>query len=465
MKTRIVLFGLMGLVLVFSGSCKKYNRAAISADGQTLAFSLSTKGFETDETSEMYLFDVSTCTMKRVTFDREMDGWAELEGNSLLFIKGNEDMAGNLCLYEGNHRPQDTLSLAYGVGVTPLFLGQGEVFFSSIAVGKDKQKDSKILFNFTIGPYGSRTLAELPMDPENMLLYSTLPALHADVDEQKIYYAVAETKGYIEAVKKKQMDKAVFPVSIYSLDVATKRSSLVTRFEFKAVSRKPEEMPVGYVDLAISPDGGTLICCFLPFNKFSIRMFSDEMASRVFLVNVRTGEKRSFSSDKNMYYPQWKPADKTTTQPAASEPKFMYLSGTGFKSGRGVWITDLKGKAQKLADLPDKVMEGYTGWTWLTSQRIRIFHVGKSGLVLADVNEDGTAVKRRILRPERLMQVKHRADVEGMIGFLQKQDKDTQQLLHQISIKQTTSRNAGVIEELKEQLKKMGPSKPIYEYR
>jgi len=421
----------LAMVTVVAGifvGCDKYNRAAISEDGSRIAFSLGDKGFVTDPTSEMYLFDVDSCSMKRMTFDDQCEGWADIKDEGLIYTKG-KGVEGDI---EAIGPKDEHLTIATGMANTPVILPNDSVFYSAVNFRKDEgERNARIMFNLW-HQHGVEPLAALPVDKDRKFLFSTLPAFYG---AEKLYYAIADAEAF-GAQEKKQPGTGVFKVTIFSLDMATKKSTPVTEFEFRG-KKDAKDFPVGYVELAISSDDKTLICCFLPPNKLSIEMFSDKLASTVYLVDVATGKQTLFRSDKNMYYPRWKEVrfsqtTKPSTQPATravQEPKFVYLSGTGFKEGRGVWISGLDRTSLKLADLPDKVMEGYTGWTWATEKRIAIFHVGKSGLVLVGVNEDGTQKRTVRLSMSQLMALKDQADVAGMMDYLTKQYESSAKLM------------------------------------
>ena len=195
----------------------------------------------------------------------------------------------------------------------------------------------------------------------------------------------------------------------------------------------------------------------------------------------KAAKKKLFSRDVNMYYPQWAPlgpsnAHQPSTRPATlpmgskpapalSGPCFMYLSGTGLKKGRSVWITDLDGKKLKLASLPDQVMHAYTGWTWLNEKKIRIFHIGKAGLIIVEINRDATETRRGHLSRKQLFELKKRADLRGLIKYLNRQSQDVSKILS-LNLGQAKKLRAAYkqqIQEIQAQLDKLGPPKISYQ--
>jgi len=438
-------FLFLAVLATMVGGCDKYNRADISHDGKTIAFSLGEKGFIADATSELYFFDVETCSMKRQTFDDTCEGWVSFGGIGVAYSKskGKGNIEGTV---EVLTEKDGIFTLSDGMANTPVFLPNDKIFFSSVEPGN--RKEARITFNVWY-PYNVNQLIKLPADPNGEFLCSTLPAFFQD---QVIYYAIADVRGIHE--KNGQFDSGLYKVTVYRLEIGTKKNTPVTTFEFQG-KKGAKDFPVGYVDLAISPDDKTLVCCFLPPNKLAIDMFSDKLASTVYLVDVATGKQTLFRSDKNMYYPKWKGRDK---------PKFVYLSGTGYQEGRGVWITDLSKMSVKLADLPDKVMQAYTGWTWLTPKRVRIFHIGKSGLILVDVNEDGTEKKTRIVSPEKLKTLKEIADLEGLIKFWkERSESDAKLLAGNADVSVMKGPYEKIIAEMTQKLKKLEKTPITYE--
>lgn len=450
-KARISII-LLSLSLAAGGQkCEQYNRAAISHDGTWIAFSLGQKWFETDKTSEIYRFNVDNCTLERLTLNNECDAWVDLRGADPVWVRG-EKVGGVMV---GQRGPLDETALAPGtLGNAPLWLGEDRVFFSILGADKEGQVGRDRGWFVLFQPGGLERLADFPMTKEEHLI-STIPAFGGG----RMYFAVAR-RTVLTPDEPGEAARGLLAVAVEELDLETKARRRVTSFYFPAEPGMDmrEDLPAGWLDLALSPDGGTLICCFLPGKGFSIETFPHHLRSRVYLVDVKTGGQKLFSDRINMYYPQWVPAasaDATgpaATRPASASaptasrptepPRFMYLSGTGFEAGRGVWITDLDGRRLELAKLPDKAMQGYTGWTPLGPRRVRIFHIGPSGLVLIDVDYDGRNKVTRTLSRNGLEQLKARADLAAVIGRLARErdlaasvlalegDNDTAAALH-----------------------------------
>jgi hypothetical protein len=62
-----------------TGGCEQFNRMGISPDGNTIAFSLNGKGgFSVDETSALYKLDLTDCHLTRVSADKPLATWADI---------------------------------------------------------------------------------------------------------------------------------------------------------------------------------------------------------------------------------------------------------------------------------------------------------------------------------------------------------------------------------------------------
>jgi len=465
-RSRYLTVCVLGVSILVANSCDEYNRADISDDGKFIAFSLGEKGFETTKSSEMYIFDVEKCEMDRVTFNEECDAWADLQkGSDLLFVRGEKGTGG---IYAGETK------IVGSIGNSPLWIGKDKIFFAAVA---ETAKDELRILFYLWGPGGIEKLAELPADKDRTFLLSTLPAFYED---QKLYYALA-TNVQVATSRTGEAKERILRVEIYSLDMTTKARRAITEFNFEAGSDEKSDWPVGFVDLAISSDDKLLICCFLPGKKISLEGFNDRLNSLVYIVDVESGKKQLFSHEFNMYYPQWVPRPASTTRPESQSTRgpvktagrrFMYLSGTGHKEGRSVWITDLDRNRGELAVLPDKAMKGYTGWTWLGPERARIFHVGNSGLYVIDVNADGSERRRAFLSAEKLAVLKKRADLTGMIEYLDKQRKQVSHLLAGY-FKKELAREADELSgsfstvgaKLKAELDELNKTKVAYEFK
>jgi hypothetical protein len=216
----------------------------------------------------------------------------------------------------------------------------------------------------------------------------------------------------------------------YLVDLESKERREVTSLTFEA---KPDtnDMPVGYVDLAFSPDGKKLAACFLSkdFEK-------DEQPSHLYLIDLETAKAELVKEDVNMYYPRFAPK-------AEGEPyRLLYLSGTGEGGkGRSINVLNLETKqARKVISLPGVIMTAYTDWRWLSEltsaeektpkNRLRVYHLSDVGLIIAELNDDGSNLSIRYLDTSRLRLGQVEADLrwaqsvaEGAAGHVEAAEK------------------------------------------
>jgi len=455
------LFLAVGFLLVIG--CDEYNRADISDDGGHIAFSFGDKGFTTDKSSEMYLFDVDACTLERLTVNTDCDAWADLGEKGLLFMK-TDAKAGPIYVHTG----KQTIKLVHMMANGPLWISDDKIFFAAVTELENKKKEEELktaFFIYHLGPGDLEKLVTIPYT-EQATLFSTLPAFYND---RRIYYAVARSvKTSGESSGKTKNHKLT--IEVLAIDLATKQRRRVTEFTFPGhlKRKKEDELPVGFVDLAISPDDKKLICCFLPGKGISLEQFDDKLDSTSYIVDTETGEQTLFSRDMNMYYPQWVPLPKsaappttqrtqapTTRQSPLPKYRFMYLSGSVIGNGRTVWITDLNGNRIKLADLPDQVMHAYTGWAWLGPRHVRIFHIADSGLRIIDAAPNGTEKRTRRLSKTQLAALKRKADLAGLIGYLKDQERQVRENLNAYPGEESAKSAKKIQKEYEHQIKKL----------
>ncbi len=132
---------------------------------------------------------------------------------------------------------------------------------------------------------------------------------------------------------------------------------------------------------------------------------------------METGESKLVKDDVNMYYPRFAP--KVEGEPY----RLLYLSGTGEEGeGRSLNILNLEtGDSRKVLSLPGKIMEAYTDWRWLSElegadedapeNRLRVYHLSDLGLIIAEVDEDGSDLIVRYLDATKLRRAQLVADL------------------------------------------------------
>ena len=451
--TSIVTLSLVAISAFISG-CDEYNRADISQDGKQIAFSLNSKGgFDTDSSSEMYVIkidDSGKIEMKRKTIDDECDSWASFsyDGSSLLSVKGAPKENGDTGIYLNRVESDESVRLTGYLSPYsnfPFFIGDNSenarIFYSYLGVNQSK-KSYEIVCTATKpkseeisgGPpiLVLEEIVRIPIFGEKERLWSTTPAFSSD---DKMYYAVGKLIEYTEDTKAKKL----LDIKFYSVDLNTKDKKEVGEIYLL----NPDG--IGFADLAVSPDNKRLLCCFLSQegNKINVENFDDSKPSLVYGINLEDGNTKEFGKI-HMYNPCFVPIFKKsenepTIEPANSEetgkenpsleekveeeytPEIVYLSGKGYESnGRSVIISDLNGHDIELARLPDKIMSAYTGWAWLSKDRLRIFQIGESGLILIDTNKDGTNQQKGYFDREHLALLKEAADLQPALDHFQK---------------------------------------------
>jgi len=397
---------------LLAGGCDEYNRADISDDGRYIGFSYGRKGFATDKSSEIYLFEVERIELTRLTVNGECDAWVDLKAETPVYIKAAGEGVGFAHVSEGPGREACLLQLFANA---PLWISKERMF---LATAQPVEGRDRIIISFWL--YGPQMrlerLVRIPCDDQRTL-FSTTPALRGD---RTLYYATAEN---LEVVQEAGRDgeSEMLKVDIWRIDLETKAKRRVTTFTFKGRFQHNKDAPVGYVDLAISDDDAMLLCCFLPGKGLTLKGFDDEGRSRVYLVEVETGKADLLSHEGNVYYPQWAPlsaGDGAASQPASGDRRIVFLTGTDAGKGRRLMIVEPEDRPRELLWLPDRVMRGYTGWTWLRDGRLRVFHLGSRGLSVVDLEVDGTERHVRHLAVEQLKRLKERADLEAAIAYL-----------------------------------------------
>ena len=245
------------------------------------------------------------------------------------------------------------------------------------------------------------------------ILNSTTPAFS---NNGKMYFSALELVREQDS-KSPEDSKAI--VSFYSLDIKTKNKTKLSRLIFPG--NMVEREGLGYVDLAVSPDGMILLASFIPTEIGKPDEMDDTKNSLVYAISTHGEGIKKISSDINIYYPQFIPVNPcSATQPDKKFGlplyQFMFLSGKahGKNGGRSVYISDLENNRKILASFPDRAMTAYTGWAWLNENKVRIFHVGNSGVMLVDSDRGGKKQEKWILTREELTRLKDYADFEAL---------------------------------------------------
>ncbi len=414
----VAVLGLM-VAAENNGGCQYFNRMGISPDGNTVAFSLNDEGgFTVDESSAVYTLDINTCEMTRVSGDRTMATCADIdaEGNVLFnwrFGGAGESLEVAAALEDGEvvevTRNENVDWVAQWLAPKRALLA------SSAALGEgDDDEDSEVVLAIVEDGERWDLLKDLYSPSKKRFYWSTLPVWCGNV----LAYAALDTKKpedrtpiALATGEVAEEDRGYVHVFLVNLEDGKRRELAVFTGGFEVAGEEGEDL-AGYVDLAFSADGRKLAACFLP-SDFA----EDQQRSWLYLIDVETGESKLVRDDVNMYYPRFAPK-------AEGEPyRLLYLSGTDEEGkGRGLHILNLDtGEGRKVVSLPGKIMTAYTDWRWLCELegadedtprgRLRIYHLSDLGLILAEVDEDGSDLSVRYLDGPKLRLAQVEADV------------------------------------------------------
>jgi len=421
----VVAVLVLGLLTAASemGGCEHFNRMGISPDGNTIAFSLNDQGgFAVNKTSALYKLDLTTCELTRLSADKPLAAWADVNGKGEVLFTWRSDETGDcaevaVALANGTVKDvtRNTIS-----DVVPQWLDGERVLLATtwpLADGKD-DGEYEVALSILENGKPRELVHEFYAESKGRAYWSSLPVWSGDL----LAYAVAdvlkpqeEDAEEVEQEGADEQDEGML-VHIYLVSTNTGERHEPTSFTFFKSDFKEEheeeDQPPGYVDLAFSADGRKLAACFLP-SDFE----EDQQRSWLYLIDAETGESKLVRDDVNMYYPRFAPK-------AEGEPyRLLYLSGTGEEgAGRSLNILNLEtGESRKVISLPGKVMSAYTDWRWLCElegadesaprNRLRLYHLSDLGLIIAEVNEDGSDLSVRYLDAARLRLAQAEADL------------------------------------------------------
>jgi len=397
------------------GGCHYFNRMGISPDGNTIAFSLNGEGgFAVDDSSAVYALDLTTCRLTRVSADKTMATAADInaEGEvafNWLFAAGGEGL--EVAVWSDGEvmevtRNRDTDWVPQWLDSERLLLATS----AGLGEGDDEEEYEVRLSVFEDGDLRT-VVRDYYSEPKRRFYWSTLPVWRGDL----LAYAAAQlTEPEAEGEEGEEPEGTV-QVHLYLVAISTGERRELTSLTFPDGGFGEKGGEPGFVDLAFSPDGKKLAACFLPLNPEELK--EDQRPSRLYLIDVATGEKRLVRDDVNMYYPRFAPRRE-------GEPyRLLYLSGTGEEGrGRSLNILDLEtGESRKVLSLPGKIMAAYTDWRWLSelagagegapADRLRVYHLSDLGLIVAEVDEDGSDLEVRYLDADRLRLAQVEADL------------------------------------------------------
>jgi hypothetical protein len=421
-----------------TGGCEQLNRMGISPDGNSIAFSLNGKGgFGVDETSALYKLDLTDCHLTRVSADKPLATWADINSKGDVLFTWRSKETGDcteVAVARVNGKVEELTRNVISDGV-PQWLDSDRVLLATTPPLKpngDKGDEYDVFLSVADlkpvapaeadkGPKRTDVVHEVyAWESHSRAYWSTLPVWTGN----QLAYAAADL------VKEEGGDKVAMTCRFYLVDLESRERREVGSVTFQE-EQDAKEPPVGYVDLAVSPDGKKLAACFLPadFEK-------DDQPSQLYLIDLTTAKAELVKEDVNMYYPRFAPK-------AEGEPyRLLYLSGTGEGGkGRSINILNLETKqARKLISLPGVIMTAYTDWRWLSEltgaddntprNRLRVYHLGDLGLIVAELNDDGSNLSIRYLDASRLRLAQVEADLrwaqsvaEGAAGQVEAGEK------------------------------------------
>jgi len=416
----VAVLGLM-VAAENNGGCQYFNRMGISPDGNTVAFSLNGEGgFAVDDTSAVYTLDITTCRMRRVSGDKTMATCADIDAEGNVLFNWRYGGAGESLEVAAATADGEVVEVTrnWDVDWVAQWLDDERILLARSATldeEGDDEKDSEVVLAIIAEDGQRRDLVKDLYSPSKKRFYwSTLPVWSGNV----LAYAALDTKKPEDRTptplatdEVAEEDRGYAHIYLVNLGDGKRRELAVFAGGFEVAGEEGEDL-AGYVDLAFSADGRKLAACFLP-SDFA----EDQQRSWLYLIDVGTRETKLVRDDVNMYYPRFAPH-------AEGEPyRLLYLSGTGEQGkGRGLHILNLTtGESWEVISLPGKIMTAYTDWRWLSELegaeedtpkgRLRVYHLSDLGLIIAEVNEDGSDLSVRYLDGPKLRLAQVEADV------------------------------------------------------
>ncbi len=414
---------MLGLLIAAGemGGCQHFNRMGVSPDGNTIAFSLNDEGgFAVDASSALYRLDLTTCQLTRVSGDRPVATWADINGEGDILFTWRSDDTGD-CAEVAVARADGTLEdLTRNriSDVVPQWLDGERVLLATTRLLPEDDDEYEVVLAILENGKPRELVHEFYAESKERAYWSSLPvwsgALLADAAAD-LPKPDEEDAEEVEQEGGDENEEGML-VHIYLVSMGTGERLELTSFtflesDFKEEDEEEVEGP-GYVDLAFSADGKKLAACFLP-GEFE----EDQRRSWLYLIDVETGESRLVKDDVNMYYPRFAPKSEGEAY------RLLYLSGTGEEGkGRSLNILNLgTGDSRKVLSLPGKIMTAYTDWRWLSElegadedapeNRLRVYHLSDLGLIIAEVDADGSDLIVRYLDGTKLRRAQLVADL------------------------------------------------------
>jgi len=423
----VVVAGVLLGLLVASGKmagCEQFNRMGISPDGNIIAFSLNEKGgFAVTEESAVYRLDLTTGEFVRVSGDKPVAAWADI--NSDGDVAFTWDWAGDGEGLEVSVARADgaihDLTHNRVADVAPQWLDNNRILLESVGpmtTGNQDGDEVEVVLSVLEGREPKVLVRDLYAPEGGRAYVSSLPVRHGG----NVAYATADLVQ--EEQGDDEIEKMVVHFYLVELDGGAVSDVASLSFEKDDYGDPPR-----YVDLAFSSDGEKLAACFLPEN-----FEEDEELSRLYLIDIDSKTAKLVKSDVNMYYPRFAP--KLEGEPY----RLLYLSGTGQNGkGRSLNILDLgTGAVGWIITLPGKIMEAYTDWRWLSElegagedvpkDRLRVYHLSDEGLIVAEVDDDGSDLSVRYLSPAKLRRAQLDADLAWTRSMVEKYAKQAEGL-------------------------------------
>ncbi|MCK4298604.1 MAG: hypothetical protein KAX80_03675 [Planctomycetes bacterium] len=415
---------MLGLLIAAGemGGCEHFNRMGVSPDGNTIAFSLNDEGgFAVDDSSALYKLDLTTCQLTRVSGDKPLATWADINGEGDILFTWRSDDTGDcaeVALARVDGEVED-LTRNRISDVVPQWLDGERVLLATTSMIPGGEDDDEYEVVLTILENGKprELVHEFYAESKERAYWSSLPVWSGDL----LAYAAADLpkpdEEDAEEVEQEGGDENEegMLTHIYLVSMSTGEKRELTSFTFLESDFREEDEEAqapGYVDLAFSSDGRKLAACFLP-----AEFEEDQRRSWLYLIDMETSESELVKDHVNMYYPRFAPRSEGEAY------RLLYLSGTGEEGeGRSVNILNLEtGDSRKVLSLPGKIMTAYTDWRWLSElegadedapeNRLRVYHLSDLGLIVAEVNENGSDLSVRYLDGTKLRRAQLVADL------------------------------------------------------